>query len=151
VQVRAVLSSLVLTLLPIVTTAQEASNHRESSTSSLRSEGWLGCWILHATDHAKLTTSDTVRLNSSIRPRRNGRTWYQGSRVPERPGYFLGSVFWLLREGGDSAEIRVEALGGTIWRVVRHADSLSGEAYSTFDAIPGEHHFGPATGRRLKC
>ena len=62
------------------------------------------------------------------------------------PGPFLGCSV-----NGNSVEIRVASLGGTIWRVVRNQDSLIGQAYSTFDIVPGEHRFGPATGRRFKC
>jgi hypothetical protein len=149
---RDVLCSIIaLTLLPIVAGAQETSHPKGSSTPSGRTQAWVGCWVLQAISDEKVTRSDTVRLNGSVLPKRTGRTWYQGLRVPAQPQHYSGSVSWSMSQQGDSAEIRVEALGGTIWRVARHTDSLTGETYSTFDIVPGEHHFGPATGRRLEC
>jgi hypothetical protein len=135
---------------PITAGPQQRPSREESSKPVPRPQAWIGCWVLQAT-RDKVTRLDTVRLQNVVVPGRDRRTQYRGSRMLEKPQHYSGSIFWSLDQKGDSAEIRVESLGGTVWRVVQDRDSLVGYAYATFDIVPGEHPFGPATGRRLKC
>jgi hypothetical protein len=133
--------SLFLALLPISLRAQQTGG----------TEAWTGCWVLQTTSDEHLTRSDSVRLRSVVLPSGSGEKQYRGTKLSDKPGGFSGWVSWSQGEHGDSADIRVEALGGTVWRLVPKGDSLVGYAYVTFDIIPGEHAFGPASGRRLKC
>jgi hypothetical protein len=112
---------------------------------------WLGCWVLQATSEERVAESDTVRLNSLVLPRREGRTWYQAVRVPAKPQRDSSWISWSPSQMGDSAQIDATALGGTIWRVARDTDRLTGKAYHTFDIVPGEHPVGLATGWRVEC
>jgi hypothetical protein len=148
----ALFSSISLTFVPMVADAQQRSHPDAGSTPATRARAWVGCWTLQATQSGKVIEADTVRLYDAVLPERDQRTWYVGASVPPPPPkVFTGTIRWAVSQHGDSVEIRVEGLGGTIWRVARHAGSLVGEAYHTFDAIPGEQHRGRATGRRVKC
>ena len=140
----------LLTLLPIGVRAQERQDQQKASKSIPRTEAWVGCWVLRATNDQQVAIIDSVRLERSVIPHPN-RTLYRGHRLPEKPGYFTDSVSWSLGQHGDSAEVRVEALGGTVWHLVQDRDSAIGRAYETFDIVPGEHLFGLGTARRLKC
>jgi hypothetical protein len=147
---RRALSRLFLILTPAIACAQHTPHGEESPTTSPKA--WLGCWALQATSQARVTESDTVRLNGLVLPKREGRTWYQGLRVPARPQRDSMWISWSLSQAGDSAQIDVTALGGTIWRVAHDDDDrLTGNAYHTFDIVPGEHPAGRATGWRVKC
>jgi hypothetical protein len=145
------LTLVFLTLVPFSVGAQQSPHQKESSRPVSHADAWIGCWVLQATSDEKVTRLDSVRLQDVLVPGRDRRAHYQGHRVPEKPQHYTGSVSWSLSQRGDSAEVRVEALGGTVWRLVHDRDSLVGYAYATFDIVPGEHPFGPATGQRLKC
>jgi hypothetical protein len=112
---------------------------------------WLGCWGLQVTSEGKVGEIARVRLNPLVMWERDGRTWLQGLAMPAHPQPDSMWFSWSPNQAGDSAEIRVEFLGGTIWRMARRDDSLQGEAYHTYDIVPDEDHLGPARGHRVAC
>jgi hypothetical protein len=132
--------SLFLTLSPFTLGAQQTAG----------AGTWVGCWVLRASSQEQGTLSDTVRLQSKVVRGRAGQQ-YTANRLSDKPGIVSGPVSWSLGQHGDSVDIRVEALGGTVWRLVQNSGALVGYAYATFDIVPGEHPFGPATGKRSKC
>jgi hypothetical protein len=143
--------SVLVVFVPFNVGAQQSPYQQEDSTPVAQTEAWIGCWVLRATNDAQVTRLDSVRLLSVGVPGRDRRTYYRGLRMHEKAGHFTKSVTWSLSQQGDTAEIRVEALGGTVWRLEQESDSLVGYAYATFDVVPGEDLFGRATGRRVKC
>jgi hypothetical protein len=144
------LVSILLAFVPANGDAQTPYKPQESR-SAPDTVAWIGCWVLHATEDAEITRLDSVRLLSAPIPADDGRTHYWGRRLHEKPGYFTKAVTWSLGQANETVEIRVEALGGTVWRVKQDGDSLVGYAYATYDVIRGEDLFGRATGRRVKC
>jgi len=90
-----------------------------------------------------------VRLNPLVMWERDGRTWLQGLQIPPHPQPDSMWFSWSPNQAGDSAEISVTALGGTVWHMACRGDSLQGEAYHIYDIVPGEYHLGSARGHRV--
>jgi hypothetical protein len=142
---------IVILLSTACAGASPTASPGRPSSAVRGTRGWLGCWGLQATSEGNVGEVARVRLNPLVMWERDGRTWLQGLSIPPHPQPDSMWFSWSPNQAGDSAEISVEFLGGTIWRMARRGDSLQGEAYHTYDIVPGEDHLGPARGHRVAC